>query len=64
MSSKYANLFTPFKIGGLSLKNRFHMSAMGGNDVILPDGSFWDKSAEYYLERARGGVGLSGRVRR
>lgn len=58
MKSKYASLFTPYKIGNLELRNRFHMAAMGGNDLILPDGSFSDKSAEYYVERAKGGVGL------
>lgn len=58
MKSKYASLFTPYKIGNVEMKNRFHMAAMGGNDLILPDGSFSDKSAEYYIERAKGGVGL------
>ena len=58
MKTKYVQLFTPFKIGKLEVKNRFHMSAMGGNDHILPDGSFSKQSAEYYIRRAKGGYGL------
>jgi 2-enoate reductase len=58
MQTKYKNLFTPYKIGKLELKNRFHMSAMGGNDEILPDGTISERTADYYMERAKGGIGL------
>lgn len=58
MQTKYKTSFTPFKIGKLEVKNRFHMSAMGGNDHILPDGSFAHESADYYVRRAKGGYGL------
>jgi 2-enoate reductase len=58
MQTKYKGLFAPYKIGKLELKNRFHMSAMGGNDQILPDGTISERMADYYLERAKGGIGL------
>ena len=57
MKTQYPLLFTPFKIGNLEIKNRFHMAAMGGNDHITNTG-IQDKMKNYYLERARGGFGL------
>lgn len=57
MKTKYPELFTPVRIRNLEIKNRFHLSSMGGNDQITPTG-LGDKMKKYYLERARGGVGL------
>lgn len=57
MKTKYPALFTPVKIGNLEIKNRFHLSSMGGNDQITSTG-FGEPMMNYYLERARGGVGL------
>ena len=55
----YDALFTPIKVGGVTLKNRVVLCAMGGT---APFGHFNyeynPKIREYYLERARGGVGL------
>ncbi len=57
MSKNYSNLFQPIKIGELEIKNRFAMAPM----VLTHDsiqGAIGDETIEYYLERARGGVGL------
>lgn len=58
MSGKYAALFTPMHIGKLEIKNRIVMCAMGGSPFINPDGSFNERLATYYIERAKGGTGL------
>lgn len=57
MKTKYPELFTPVKIGNLEIKNRFHMASMGGNDQFTSAG-LGEKTKKYYLERARGGMGL------
>ncbi|AFA49879.1 oxidoreductase [Acetobacterium woodii] len=57
MSGKYEPLFTPFKIGKTEIKNRIVLCAMGGTSLI-EDGKFHEATAEYYIERAKGGVGL------
>ncbi len=49
MNTAYPNLFSPFSIGSLELKNRIVMAPMGGAPA---------DEAEYYIERARGGTGL------
>lgn len=57
MNKDYSKLFEPIKIGKLEIKNRFAMAPMVlTHDVV--DGAFGDETIEYYLERARGGVGL------
>ena len=58
MSNKYQELFTPFKIGKVTIKNRFCTGPMGISGI---QGSLQDwgpNVQEYYLERARGGFGL------
>ncbi|MBW9174032.1 FAD-dependent oxidoreductase [Clostridium estertheticum] len=57
MSGKYDALFTPFKIGKTEIKNRIVMCPMGGTSLI-EDGKFNEPTAKFYLERAKGGVGL------
>ena len=58
MALKYPDLFQPFYIGKLCVKNRICMSGMhnigwtDGHDVID------DKVIDYFEERAKGGVGL------
>ena len=50
-------LFEPARIGGLNLRNRIVMPAMVtgfGN----PDGTVSEDTRAYYIERAKGGVGL------
>lgn len=58
MSKKYSNLFEPFKIGNLEIKNKFVMAPMGPGGLSTPDGAFNEKGIEYYVERAKGGTGL------
>lgn len=58
MSKKYSNLFEPFKIGKLEIKNKFVMAPMGPGGLSTPDGAFNEKGVEYYVERAKGGTGL------
>ena len=54
---KYPNLFQPFGIGSITLKNRLVMSPMTMN-YATEDGRATDKLIRHYLERAKGGVGL------
>lgn len=51
-------LFTPQTIGRVRLKNRIAMAPMGVEYMTAPDGSLNRRVVEYYLERARHGVGL------
>ena len=55
--SPFPILFSPFKIGNLKLKNRVVLSPMG---TCLGDinGMVTKKLVDYYVERAKGGVGL------
>ena len=57
-NEKYQILFTPFKVGNVEIKNRFEMSGMGGNDEVSAEGACAKDSIDYYVERARGGIGL------
>lgn len=58
--AKLEHLFSPIKIGTLEVKNRIKMSAMGIHypELINPDGSYTPRGIEYFIERAKGGVGL------
>ena len=51
------NLFTPFKIGKLSIKNRIVMPAMGTGMANF-DGTPSEQLVSYYDERAKSGAGL------
>jgi len=57
MSQSYEQLFTPFKIGKMQVKNRLVMSPMGTNSANT-DGSVSEDEISYYETRARGGVGM------
>ncbi len=48
-------LFTPFELGGLSLKNRLVMAPMG--TCLDDDGYISEDTIAYYRRRAEGGVG-------
>jgi 2,4-dienoyl-CoA reductase-like NADH-dependent reductase (Old Yellow Enzyme family) len=54
---KYPNLFSEGNIGGLVIKNRVVMPAMGTASSSAC-GEVTDHQIAYYEERARGGVGL------
>ena len=51
-------LFDPGKIGKVKLKNRIVMSAMGCGGLVQLDGSLSPRGIDYYVARAKGGVGL------
>ena len=55
---KYKNLFTPVKIGSLTIKNRFAMAPMGPLGLADAQGGFNQRGIDYYTERAKGGTGL------
>lgn len=54
---KYQNLFTPMKIGSVTIKNRLVMTAMCVG-LAHHDGAVSDALSAYYEERAAGGAGL------
>lgn len=53
----YEHLFSPIKIGTLTLRNRVVMGAMG-NSMANEDQTIGEGARAYYAERAKGGVGL------
>jgi len=57
LSPDFSALFSPVKIGHLSIKNRVVLAPMDVG-MINPDGSLTERVVNYYEERAKGGVGL------
>lgn len=55
---KYQKLFTPVKIGSVTIKNRFAMAPMGPLGLADAQGGFNQRGIDYYTERAKGGTGL------
>jgi len=60
MSEKYSNVFTPWKIGKVEIKNRIVMTSMGGTSIFgwLEPNHFDKEAAKFLLERAKNNVGL------
>ncbi len=58
MKEEYKILFEPMKIGKLEIKNRFCMAPMGDGGLVGSDGEFTEEGIEFFVARARGGVGL------
>lgn len=56
-SQKYQYLFSPFEIGGLTIKNRLVMAPMTTN-YAQQDGDISSRLIKYYAARAEGGVGM------
>ncbi len=54
----YPGLFQPVNIGKVRIKNRIAMAPMGIVGLTTPDGNPNQRGIDYYIERARGGVGL------
>lgn len=50
-------MFTPIKINNMWVKNRLVMAPFLTNDA-LEDGSLQQRQIDYYVERAKGGIGL------
>lgn len=55
MTQHYPKLLQPLELGHTTLKNRVMMGSMHTN---LEETKNWDRVAEFYAARARGGVGL------
>ena len=55
---RFEKLFELTRIGKTEIKNRIAMAPMGTRGLATPDGCFSERAVEYYVERARGGVGL------
>ena len=53
--TRYPNLLSPLDLGFTTLKNRVLMGSM---HTGLEETKDWNRVAEFYAERARGGVGL------
>lgn len=58
MAIKYPELFQPFQIGRMEVKNRICMSAMHPEGWMDEHGILTDQAIGYYEERAKGGIGL------
>jgi len=58
MSNRHKKIFDPIKIGEVEIKNRIAMAPMGVAGLVNLDGSLSPRGIDYYIERARGGVGL------
>ncbi len=54
----YHKLFQPVNIGKLTVKNRVAMAPMGIIGLTTAEGGPDQRAVDYYLERARGNVGL------
>lgn len=55
MTAAFPNMLAPLDLGFTTLKNRVLMGSMHTN---LEETKDWNRVAEFYAERARGGVGL------
>ncbi len=59
MDKKHEALFQPIKVGGVTLKNRIILTAMGGTSPLGEDNRTFNKDiTAYYVDRAKGGVSL------
>ncbi|MBA7504708.1 Metal reductase [subsurface metagenome] len=54
---QFTHLFDAIKVGNVELKNRMVMLAIG-TGYSEPDGTVGDRFINFYVERAKGGVGL------
>jgi 2,4-dienoyl-CoA reductase (NADPH2) len=57
MSQQYSQLLSPGRIGGMELRNRIILAAMGSN-FAGEDGHCTERLIAYYEARAKGGAGL------
>lgn len=54
----YSSIFTPIVINQMTVKNRLVMAPMGNISMCDETGRPKDQMIEYFVERAKGGVGL------
>ena len=53
-----SSIFQPIRIGRVEIKNRIAMAPMANLGLITIDGCLTPRAINYYIERAKGGVGL------
>ena len=62
LNEKYQDLFTPWKIRDVEIKNRIVLCPMGGTSLfgwMEPTGNHFDKeSAKFFIDKAKNNVGL------
>src|SRR5574344_10982 len=60
MKETYKPLFTPWKIGNVTIKNRIVMTSMGGTSIFgwMEPAHFDKEAANFLLEKAKNEVGL------
>jgi 2-enoate reductase len=58
MERRFRKIFEPIRIGEVEITNRIAMAPMAIWGLLDPDGNLGERGIEYYIERARGGVGL------
>lgn len=59
MAANYKTLFTPLKVGSITLKNRYAVAPMGGRFACFGlKGEYSENGIEYFVDRAKGGFGL------
>lgn len=51
-------LFQPMRLGGVEIGNRLAMAPMGIMGLATAEGGFSRRAMNYYVERAKGGIGL------
>lgn len=57
--AQYENIFSPFKIGSVEIKNRLVVAPMGGmSNMFDAKGCITDEGIEFYVNFAKGGFGL------
>jgi 2,4-dienoyl-CoA reductase-like NADH-dependent reductase (Old Yellow Enzyme family) len=57
MAHTFRHLFTPFRVGGLTLKNRIFST--GHAEAMAEDGKPGPRLRAYHEAKARGGAGLT-----
>ena len=61
INEKYKELFTPWKIGNVEIKNRIVLCPMGGTSLfgwMEPMGNHFDKeAAKFFIDKAKNNVG-------
>jgi 2-enoate reductase len=58
MARTFRKILEPVKISGVEIRNRIAMAPMGNDCLTNPEGGLNQRGIDYFIERARGGVGL------
>lgn len=58
MSRHFRKILEPINIKGVEIRNRIALAPMGNDGLTNADGSLTRRCIDYFIERARGGVGL------